>query len=153
MIYCACIHLRYTPKKWKKTKVIFIPKPGKASNVNPKAFRPISLSNYFLKTLEKLVTWKMDEAIKDNPIHEKQHGFQSNRGTESALSNTVNYIEKFIFNNKPVMGIFLDISSAFDTICPNHISRQLLKHGGDTDLVKWYPVSYTHLTLPTIYSV
>jgi hypothetical protein len=39
---------------------------------------------------------------------------------------------------KQCVGVFLDISSAFDSIEPKHIERCLLKHCGDTDLVKWY---------------
>ena len=128
LIYTSCIHFHYTPRLWRDTKVIFIPKPGKDNYRKPKAFRPISLSNYFLKGLERLVAWKMDESLIKYPIHKKQHGFQSGKSTDSAISNTVNYIESFVFKNEYALGIFLDISSAFDSICP---------------------VSYTHLTLPT----
>ena len=52
IIYKSSIHLGYTPKAWKRTKVIFISKPGKESYDKPKSFRPISLSNYLLKGLE-----------------------------------------------------------------------------------------------------
>ena len=56
IIYKACISLCHTPKAWRETKVIFLPKPGKDSYDIPKAYRPISLSNFLLKTLERLVT-------------------------------------------------------------------------------------------------
>ena len=68
VLYKSCIHLGYTPKLWKATKVIFISKPGKDTYAKPKSFRPISLSNYFLKGLERLVAWKMDLAFIDYPI-------------------------------------------------------------------------------------
>lgn len=55
-IYKACITFQHTPKLWRETKVIFLPKPGKDSYDIPKAYRPISLSNFLLKTLERLVT-------------------------------------------------------------------------------------------------
>ena len=129
-IYKSCIHLHYTPCLWKKTRVIFIPKPGKESYRKAKSFRPISLSNYLLKGLERLAAWKMDKALKEFPIHKKQHGFQKKKSTESALSNTVNYIESFVMKQQYALGIFLDISSAFDSICPHHIRRSLLEHGG-----------------------
>ena len=93
-IYKSAIHLGYTPKEWRRTKVIYISKPGKQSYEYAKSFRPISPSNYFLKGLERLVAWNMDKALIQYPIHHKQHGFISGRGTESAISNTVNYIEK-----------------------------------------------------------
>ena len=55
-IYKACITFQYTPKMWRETKVIFLPKPGKDTYDIPKSYRPISLSNFLLKTLERLVT-------------------------------------------------------------------------------------------------
>ena len=73
-IYKTSIHLAYTPKLWKATKVIFISKPDKQTYQNPKSFRPISLSNYLLKGLERLVGWRMDKALLANPLHHKQHG-------------------------------------------------------------------------------
>ena len=48
-IYESCVQLCYTPPVWRDAKVIFIPKLGKSSYDEPKAFRPISLTNYFLK--------------------------------------------------------------------------------------------------------
>ena len=138
VIYKASIHLAYTPKLWKQTKVIYIAKPGKESYDKPKAFRPISLSNYFLKGLERLVGWHMDTALISNPIHHKQHGFLTGKSTESAISNTTNYIEKHIMKNQHCVGVFLDISSAFDSIKPNHVRRALLDHGGEPEMVQWY---------------
>ena len=60
MIYRACFYLEYTPTPWKDTKVIFIPKPGKEDYNQAKSFRPISLSNYLLKGLERLLGWHMN---------------------------------------------------------------------------------------------
>ncbi|XP_044573423.1 uncharacterized protein LOC123257665, partial [Drosophila ananassae] len=44
------------PKAWLCTKVVFIPKAGKPSHCTPKDFRPISLSSFFLKTMERLLS-------------------------------------------------------------------------------------------------
>ena len=67
IIYKSCIHLGYTPKVWKRTKVIFISKPGKQDYQQAKSFRPISLSNYLLKGLERLVGWRMDKSWSTTP--------------------------------------------------------------------------------------
>ena len=143
-VYKSAIHLAYTPKLWKQTKVIFISKPGKESYQNAKSFRPISLSNYLLKGLERLVGWEMDKALLSNPLHHKQHGFLTGKSTESAISNTTNYIEQFIMRKQHCAGVFLDISSAFDTIRPGHVRQALLKHGGHPDMVQWYHGYITH---------
>ena len=49
LIYKSCIALEFTPKSWKATRVVYIPKPGKTTYDQPSSFRPISLSNYLLK--------------------------------------------------------------------------------------------------------
>ena len=144
IIYKSTIHLGYTPKLWRQTKVIFISKPGKDSYQKPKSFRPISLSNYLLKGLERLVCWRMDKALLSNPLHHKQHGFLAGKSTESAISNTVDYIEQHIMRRQHCVGVFLDISSAFDSIKPGHVRQALLKHGGDPELVQWYYDYITH---------
>ena len=137
-IYKACIYLHYTPRKWKQARVIFIPKPGKDAYNKTKSFRPISLSNYLLKTLERLVVWNMDKALSLSPIHANQFGFLSGRSTENAISNTVNFIEQALFQKEHCLGVFLDISAAFDSISIHHIKSSLLRHGGDEDMVEWY---------------
>ena len=105
--------------------MIYIAKSGKDNYSQAKSFRPISLSNYLLKGLERLVVWRMEQALVHHPIHHKQHGFLSGKSTESAISNTVNYIEKHIMEKQHCVGVFLDISSAFDSIRLNHVRRSL----------------------------
>ena len=146
-LFKCCVHFNYTPIKWKDTKVIFIPKPGKDDYTIPKSFRPISLSNYFLKALERLVCWHMDESLRLYPIHNKQHGFMAGRSTESAISVTTNYIEKYLAHKQYCLAIFLDISAAFDSIDIDHVKRALLKHGGQKDLVNWYHNYLSHRNL------
>ena len=137
-IYKAMISLRYTPKLWREAKVIYIPKPDKVDYSSPRSYRPITLSNYMLKTLERLAVWKMDEKIKENPVHQRQHGFRSDRSTETAISETVNYIEKHLSRGDQCVGIFLDIKAAFDSISTDQIYKQLIAHGADHDLATWY---------------
>jgi ribonuclease HI len=143
LIYKAMILLHYTPLEWCKARVVFIPKPGKPDYTSPKAFRPISLTNYLLKGVEKLTRWKMDEMLALHPIDSHQHGFRKGYSTESAISNTVHTIEKRLLNNQYCLGVFLDIQSAFDSIQPSHIRTKLLEHGCPCDAADWY---YEYLT-------
>ena len=138
LLFKACISLCHTPKLWRETKVIFLPKPGKDDYSIPKSYRPISLSNFLLKTLERLVVWKMDRDMEEYPIHGMQHGFTKGKCTESAISNTADYIEQFLYEGKHCLGLFLDISAAFDSISIDHIRNKLLEHGGTPDMVEWY---------------
>ena len=138
LIYKACITLGHTPKAWRETKVVFLPKPGKDSYNIPKAYRPISLSNFLLKTLERLVVWKMDADMESHPIHAMQHGFTKGKSTNSAISNTADFIEHQLFEGRLCLGVFLDISSAFDSISIQHIKQTLLDHNGTPDMIEWY---------------
>ena len=137
-LYKSCLHLRYTPRKWQEAMVVFIPKAGKKDPREGKAYRPIVLSNFMLKGLERLITWRMDERLIEYPIHPLQHGFQIGKGTEAALSNTCDYIEQFVLKRKYCLGVFLDITSAYDSMDIEHIRASLYRHGGDEDLVEWY---------------
>jgi hypothetical protein len=80
----------------------------------------------------------MDKNLKNFPINEKQHGFLKGKSTESAISDMVDYIERNWGERKESVGVFLDISSAFDMIDPKHVKESLYKHGGQADLVEWY---------------
>ena len=118
--------------------MIFIPKPGKPSYKIANAWRPISPTNYLLKGLEYICAWHMDGQVKRNPVHTLQHGFQTDRNTDTALSTVTNYLEKDTYNDKESIAVFLDIPATFDTICPGIIRRTLLEHGGDSIVVNWY---------------
>ena len=108
--------LSFTPTKWKESTVIWIPKPVKDDYKKFKAWRPISLSNYLVKALEKLITWEVDRVLENNPLNKNQHGFRRDKNTETAISSNTDNIEKHIMYGKPVIGVFLNIQAAFDTI-------------------------------------
>ena len=146
-IYKASIKLSYTPLLLIETKVTFIQKPGKDKYNIPKNFRPISLSNYLLKGLERIMGWHMKIQLQKYPIHNNQHGFRNDKSTESAISNTADLIERNILNRKHCIGVSLDIQAAFDSISPMAIKNALLKHGCHPDFAQWYFVYLTHRNL------
>jgi hypothetical protein len=54
---------------WRAVRFIFIPKPGCDSYELAKSFRPISLTSFFLKTIEKLVdSYIRAGALKSFPL-------------------------------------------------------------------------------------
>ena len=54
-IFCACPTTGYVPAIWHQVKVVFIPKPSMDPYGGPKDCRPISLTLFLLKTMERLV--------------------------------------------------------------------------------------------------
>ena len=148
IIYKAMIFTSFTPTKWQEAKVIFIPKPGKTIYQISKDFRPISLTNHLLKGLEKLVVKNVDQTLETMPS-EQQQGFRTCRSTETAISNTVNFIEKFTKRNEHCLAVFLDIAAAFDTIKPEHIKNAFLEKEVDPKVAEWYfkYITERHLAL------
>ena len=60
-LFRACIALGYIPHQWRTARVVFLPKPGRIDYTQVKAFRPISLTSFFIKTVERLI----DRYIRD----------------------------------------------------------------------------------------
>jgi len=115
-IYRASLALGYIPQIWRASRVTFMPKPGKTDYTIAKSYRPISLTSFLLKGLEKLV----DRYLRSGPlvsvlIHPRQHAFQAGKSTESALHQLVGRIEKALGARKYSLGgVFFDIEGAFD---------------------------------------
>ena len=82
----------------------------------------------------------MDEKIEVHPIHTRQHGFRTDKNTDTSISNVVNDIEIYIHREKHVLAVFLDIQAAFDTIDTKQVR-------GDPTLAKWYYNFITHRNL------
>ena len=138
-IFSAMISTGYTPKAWRKSKVVFIPKPGKDSYDLPNSFRPISLTSFAFKALERLSIWEMGEtALRNSPFHKDQHAFRAGFSTETAISETVHKLEQVVLNGKFALGVFLDVKSAFDYLQPNSIIQAMERRGINPLTIKWY---------------
>ena len=138
-IYKASFLLGHVPRIWRTSKVIFIPKAGKKDYSEARSFRPISLSSFMLKTMERVVLWHMNETtFKTNPLSRNQHAFRPGFSTETALTNMVNSIETAFGKKHEALGVFLDIQGAFDNVDPHSIVRCMKKRGFDNNVIEWY---------------
>jgi hypothetical protein len=78
----GCMATGYTPVVWRETRVSFIPKPGRKSYFTAKDFRPMSLTSFLLKTLERLVDQYVRQNILINrPLHQRQHAYTVGKST------------------------------------------------------------------------
>ena len=135
---------------WCHSKVIFIPKAGKASYLEPRSFRPISLANYLYKALEVLAVWRVEEtALQSSPLHRRQFAFRKDHSTDQALTESVNVIEKAMLRGLMAIAIYIDIKGAFDNICTNAIVDSLTRRGVEEQIVSWYRNYLTQRTCET----
>lgn len=116
------------PDKLKIAKVIPVHKKGDKTDVNN--YRPISVLPAFSKIFEKAISNRLKNYLETNGLISKyQHGFRSNHSTESAILQFTNNIYTSLERKQYVVGVFMDLSKAFDTI--NHqILISKLRHIG-----------------------
>ncbi|KAL3265965.1 hypothetical protein HHI36_010152 [Cryptolaemus montrouzieri] len=94
-IFRSFLALGYVPESWKSVRVVFIPKPGQIAHKIAKDFRPINLTSFLLKTLERLVEiYLRKNTLVARPLHVSQHAYDQGRSVDSALQFVVGYIEK-----------------------------------------------------------
>ncbi len=105
------------PNRMKTAKVIPLYKSGNRHHFTN--YRPVSLLPQFSKILEKLFNNRLDKFIdKHKLLTDSQYGFRAHRSTSLALLELIEEITNSIEQKKHAVGIFIDLSKAFDTI--NH---------------------------------
>ncbi len=147
-IFIVSIAFGYIPKAWREVKVVFIPKPGRASYEDAKSYRAISLSSFVLKVLERLVGRFITEScLKSKPLQENQLAYQKGKSTNSAIHKVTQYIEGGLNNGEPVLGVFLDIEGAFDRTKYEAIKRSAQEHAVPIPIIDWVSNMLKHRTL------
>ena len=82
--------------------------------------------------MERLVYWNLLETtLKERPLERNQHAFRTGFGTETALSEAVNIIEKGVLKGNYALGVFLDVSGAFDHLSFKAAKEAMKRKGID----------------------
>ena len=116
------------PDKLKTAKIIPVFKKGDPSSYTN--YRPISLLSCFSKILERLMFNRIYSFISMHDIlSHNQYGFRPGHSTELALIDVIDKLCTKLDNKKISVGIFLDLSKAFDTI-DHYILLNKLSHYG-----------------------
>ena len=93
-------------------------------------YRPVSTLAIFGKIFEKIIYNRLYNFITSQGLmYENQYGFRKNHSTSHALNFSVNYIESCLKNKQHVLGIFIDLSKAFDTISHDKLLYKLANYG------------------------
>ena len=117
VLFKASLRFGYLPKDWLTAKVVFIPKPGKPTYDVPKSFRPICLTSFMLKTMERIIDWSLkQETFNSIPLNRFQYAYQAGKSTTAALHQLVWRIEKALEQGQYALGLFLDVEGAFSVV-------------------------------------
>ena len=99
-------------------------------------YRPISVITCFAKILEKIMYKRLNNFVeKNNILSEHKYGFRKNRSTELAIIEFIDEITKAIDKGQYTIGIFLDLSKAFDH---SILIKKLEYYGIRGVALKWF---------------
>ena len=130
--------LGYVPARWRGTKAVLIPKAGKTDYSSPRSFRPISLTSFLLKGMERVVAWHLEEVGVSDKLSPHQHAFRKGKSTDTCLSEVVDRIESSIMRKQYALGVFFDIEGAFDNVLTPKVLEGLNDKRVPKDIIRWY---------------
>ena len=125
------------PELLKIAKVIPIHKGEERTD--PTNHRPIFSVSIFDKIPEKIMLNRLLNFLSKNDIlYKYQFGFRKNHATTHALTEVIDCIYKSLDEGNYVLGIYIDLKKAFDTV-QHHILLQKLEHYGIRRVVSdWF---------------
>lgn len=137
-IFRLCLVWEYVPSSWNIVRIVYIPKVGRVREAKPNSYRPISLTSFLLKTLEKL----MDRYIREKvlvlrPLHKFQYAYQPGKSTETALDALVRLLEIGLEQKEIAVAIFLDIEGAFNNASSLSMINSLANRGVELCISNW----------------
>ena len=103
---------------------------------------PISIHPAFSKLFEKVMFNRLTEFLNlHNILYSNQFGFRNYHSTALALIDLISNTSSAIDRNESTLGIFLDLSKAFDTINHKMLCHKL-QHCGIRDTTLSWIKSY-----------
>lgn len=116
-VFNLCLREGHFPDQMKLAKVLPIHKSGDKHLVSN--YRPISILPSLGKIFETIINIRLSKYLeKNNLLADEQFGFRDNRSTEKAVLRFVQEVFKALEAKDYPIGIFIDLSKAFDSL--NH---------------------------------
>lgn len=113
----AMLRVEAFPSLWKRGDLRILLKASDKDPSNPKSYRPLALLPVMGKIAEKLIATRLTSFLDGLPagrqLSRRQYGFRNGVGTQDALVRVVTKVRTSY--HRYVLGIFLDISGAFDS--------------------------------------
>ena len=136
-IYNLSLKQGVFPSEFKIAKVISLYKNGNKLLVNN--YRPVSVLTFFSKILERLMYIRLISFVnKQKILYDFQFGFRKGHSTNQALLILVDKILNAIDNGNLVIGLFIDLCKAFDTVNHEILFEKLSKYGIRNTALQWF---------------
>ncbi len=134
-IFNLSLSLSVVPLCFKKSTIVPIPKKNKITCLND--WRPVALTPIFSKCFEKLIRDHICSVLPAS-LDPLQFAYRSNHSTDDAIAFTLHTALSHLENkNAYVRMLFVDYSSAFNTIVPATLVAKLQNLGLNRSLCSW----------------
>ena len=125
------------PDALKIAKVTPIYKAGDNSDISN--YRPTLILSLFSNILERLMYNRLYKYLKENNIlYEKQFGFQGGYSTSDVIVQSVDKIFDSFEKQQFTLGVFIDLSKAFDTVDRSILLKKLKLYGITDKNLAWF---------------
>ena len=122
---------------WEESDVIFLKKDGKDTYASPGSYRPISITSYIGKLLEKILVNRIHKhQLIEMLYDEDQEGFFQLRNTIRYLNRLNLGIKQDIAKNYTSIGLFIDLEKAFDSVWKQGLIVKLYNIGITGNMLK-----------------
>lgn len=134
LLFARSLHQGEIPGLWKSTKIRPLAKCKNPSS--PSDYRPIAITSAVIKVMEKALCHYLQKSLELDPL---QFAYRPNRGTDDALLCLTDCIIQHL-NSKAgnyARCLFIDFTSAFNTVTPHKLIETLLSMGTEPKIAKW----------------
>lgn len=116
-----------SPPALKTTTIIPLPKKSPSTCLND--YRPVALTPIIMKCFERVVLAHIQSSIPDT-LAPLQCAYRPNRSTSDAITAVLHYSMSHLKNKDSyIRMLFVDYSSAFDTLIPDKRTHKLYTPG------------------------
>ncbi|MBW0472934.1 hypothetical protein O181_012649 [Austropuccinia psidii MF-1] len=124
-LYNSCFERGEYPSNWKEASMAIIRKMAKDNYTDPNSYRPIALLNTLSKLFEKIINNRLAYwAHQANAIHPGHIGGRLGRSINDGFVTLSSWRE-----GKAVVGIFLDVKSAYPSVHRIRLIHTLKRKG------------------------
>ncbi|KAK3524842.1 hypothetical protein QTP86_007580 [Hemibagrus guttatus] len=134
-IFNRSLELCEVPACFKRSTIIPIPKKPKITGLND--YRPVALTSVVMKSFERLVLAYLKN-ITGPLLDPLQFAYQANRSVDDAVNMGLHFILQHLDKSGTyVRLLFVDFSSAFNTIIPTLLQTKLTQLSVPSSICQW----------------
>ena len=113
---------------WKSSDVIFLKKPGKENYHQPGSYRPISITSYVGKLMERILANRIENFLTAKNLQDPfQEGFSKGKNSIRYLNRLNLTIHADKMKNLTILCLFIDFEKAFDSVWIKGLIYKLAK--------------------------